>query len=363
MRRYWVNTSTRMSESESLLHDIVRSFLMLQVFLGHISYVALPTMGELLTRPVENALLIAFKTATRFGPQAAYLFVFLSGYLVFGGLLLSANSSALPTMKTFMAKRVQRLWPTMFAAVVVTCVLDAIAIHGLGGDFYYRSMYSYDMVDAAGFMEFFGNILFLQPTIVDSFGSNGPLWTLGYIVQYYVVGYLVVAAVCKGRSIGLMVLLLIVVPMAVYKIEWFLLFCVWVSGGVLRLFHTPKIGVRTAAWLALFVFAVSNLVPVWVSQLLAIFVGALFVVWSRVSGNQFGEWLRTAAHAGGRYGYAVYALHFPVILFIHYTIFDGVKLSLGQAVPYVFISVLAVGALAAIAVSLDDRLGAKARLA
>lgn len=363
MLRYLENARSRMSRSESLLHDIVRSFLMLQVFLGHVAYVALPEMGVLLSNPIENCVLILFKAITRFGPQSAYLFVFLSGYLIFGGLLLTATSDNFPTMRAFVSKRVRRLWPVMFVAVVVTFFLDSVAVYFLEGYSYYSSGYSYDMVEAAGLKEFAGNVLFLQPTFVSSFGSNGPLWTLGYLVQFYFAGYLVVAALRKATWMAAVMVVLISMLMAVFKFEWFLLFLVWMFGGILRVKSIKSFGGNAAIWMSFAIFVFSNLLPVWASECLAIVVGALFTFWSRASDCELGRRLEIAGRIGGRYGYAIYALHFPVVLFVHYSVFDGEKLSAGGGGIYMLISIFVVGVMAAAVVSLEERINSKRCLA
>lgn len=71
----------KLGKHESLYHDLLRIMLIFQVIVGHVAAVTLPQMPVLLAEPVGNATEITLKLLTRYGPQAAYLFVFLSGYM------------------------------------------------------------------------------------------------------------------------------------------------------------------------------------------------------------------------------------------------------------------------------------------
>ena len=309
--------------AESQWHDILRLFLLLQVVFGHMAAIALPNVSQLSSEFAENWPSIAFRLIWRFGAQAAFLFVFLSGFMVAGPLLASTRVGQVPCARTFFAKRLLRIVPVSVGAVLLTALLDTMSRLSPGAEALYRNSYAYDMVAAFSWTNFIGNVLFLQPVGVDSFGSNAPLWTLGYIVQYYILGWLLCKIYVSSRLLALIGMILFFVLMAYVHAEWAVLFIAWLSGGIARHSHVPKRLVVPFFLLGCVLFVMSNLAGALVAAASSVAIGFLLTMVIRhlpaVHHLPSGGWLRRLSNDS----YAIYAVHHPVLISIYAVVFLG----------------------------------------
>lgn len=306
----------RLGTEESVWHDLVRCLLIVQIVLGHLAAIALLSVPDLVSQGAGRTPEIAFRLVVRFGGQAAYLFVLLSGVMVGGGLIASIRDGSIPTAATFFRKRMSRILPISVLAVLLTGALDLLATGPLDKAEIYRHAYAYDMVAALNWPNFFGNLFFLQPVVTAAFGSNGPLWTLGYIVQFYVVGWVLARVWLKSPLIAAMMLLAVLACMATIKPEWSVLFVGWIVGALARFLPPmPKAAVGVLVF-AVAIFIGSNVVPPLISAALSILVGVLIVLWVKsTSLNLPTKWsggLRIISNET----YAVYAVHHPTAMFI-----------------------------------------------
>lgn len=353
-------TEITIGNRESSLHDIARCLLLAQVILGHMAGIALPTIPHMLHDPGENAALIAYRLLTRFGSQAAFLFVFLSGFMVAGPLFRGAVTGAFPNASAYYRKRMKRILPVAVLAILLTAALDLIATHALGLGKLYRTGLGYDATIELSWLNFFGNLAFLQPTFVHAFGSNGPLWTLGYIVQYYVLGYallsLSVSLSIKRRPWCLPLLtLIILIGMTTINLEWAVLFLSWLAGGMTRLIRTPRKLGPALLVLGALLFVVSNVAPALVSASMSMIIGFCFVAWTRSlpegppqGGNRFLSFLAAET-------YTVYAIHYPIIVFIAATAFPSGASQTGSFTSYVLLSICMVSISTLVISKLVDR--------
>ena len=313
----------RLSQGESQWHDFLRLLLLAQVVFGHMAAIALPNIPELSADMAKNWPYIAFRMIWRFGSQSAFLFVFLSGFMVAGPMMADALHGKMQSLREFSSRRLLRIAPVAVVAVFLTAVLDTVAHNVPGAVLFYEKGYAYDMAAAFNWPNFFGNLLFLQPVAVDSFGSNGPLWTLGYIVQYYLLGWLLCRFFQANRWLSFALLACALGTMWRVKPEWALLFVTWWVGGISR---AASPGNRWSGWLlvpAFGLFVLSNLLAPLASAGLGIVVGVLFAM-SFKSLPEF-------AHSVGlnsirkisNNSYAVYAIHHPILMLVYSCMFVG----------------------------------------
>lgn len=315
--------STGLSQTESQWHDVFRLFLLIQVVFGHMAAIALPSVPQLAIDVVQNWPSLLFRLTWRFGSQAAFLFVFLSGFMVAGPLLESIRQGRVPLARNYFSKRLQRIVPISIGAVLITALLDTASLMSPGAEALYRSSQAYDMVEEFNWTNFIGNLLFLQPLVVDSFGSNGPLWTLGYIVQYYIVGWLLCRIYVTSRSLALIILALSLVLMAAVRVEWTVLFISWLTGGLARHIHVSKCLCLPFLLVGALLFILSNLANTTVSAASSIVIGFLLTLAVRhlpaLTRLARGNWLRRLSNDS----YAVYAFHYPVLMAVFSCIFSG----------------------------------------
>lgn len=327
------------TRAEYRWHDILRLFLILQVVLGHLAAISLPPVSELLRDGGRDWFLAAYRLAWRFGPQSAYLFVFLSGFMVAGSLLQRAQSNEALPFAPFLRRRLRRLWPIAAAALILTLLIDKWALGFPGVTALYRNGYAYDMVAAINPSSFVGNLFFLQPIVVPAFGSNGPLWTLGYIAQYYVLGWCLARAWASNRVLGALAVICLLLAMAVVRPEWAVLFVGWLIGGWSRTLLISRRSQRLALVVGCAAFVGSSLVPPLWSAGLSILVGVLLTQGIKIL-PPFGAGAKLRKSANE--SFVVYAVHYPVILAVYSVIFRADARSLSDFALLVAVSVVAV---------------------
>lgn len=340
----------RLGTNESAWHDLVRCLLIVQVVLGHLAAIALLPVPDLVSQGTARAPETVFRLVTRFGPQAAYLFVLLSGVMVGGGLIASMREGAIPSSVAFFRKRMSRILPIAVLAILATGALDLLAIGPLEKAQVYRHAYAYDMVAALTWPTFIGNLLFLQPVITSAFGSNGPLWTLGYIVQFYVVGWILARLWLKSRFMAGSALLAVLVGMSLIKPEWSILFIGWIAGSLAR-FFPPTAKTRASVFalvLAVCIFIGSNLTPPLISAALSIPVGVLFVLWAKSTSLDIPmKWVAGLRSLSSE-TYSVYAVHHPTAMFIFALMLGAPAPSAAAFAAYLVVALVGVLAMSAV---------------
>ncbi len=121
------------------------------------------------------------------------VFFVVSGYLITTSLLAQLDSTGAIDYKTYVIKRVRRLWPTMVVVVLATAILSAILAPEL-----LQKM----QPDAVPALVFFSNWWYLIQDL-SYFAASGlpsPLthfWYLAVLFQFYLVWPLVLMLVCR----------------------------------------------------------------------------------------------------------------------------------------------------------------------
>jgi peptidoglycan/LPS O-acetylase OafA/YrhL len=303
--------------------DAIRVFLIAEVILGHLAAIALPDWGEVDGGSFAFSAFVHFyRSTTRFGPQAAIVFVFLSGFFVGGPLLSDARGDERPGFAAFARRRLARLLPTLWIAVCLCAGLDLIGAYGFGAAQIYASQRAYDFLASLTPANFIGNLFCLEPTFVGPFGSDGPLWTLGYIVQFYLVGFPLLRGIAQRRlepvaAVGALLLLA-----ALLRPEWAALFAIWCLGAAARTFGfghrlSPSVCLFGAA--ALFIAA--NRAPGLASILLCGGAGVLLVAWTQTTSARLASAPRRWLARLSGLGYDAYAIHYPVAFLLFAVLF------------------------------------------
>jgi peptidoglycan/LPS O-acetylase OafA/YrhL len=302
---------------QSVRLDIFRCALLIQVIFGHLAAIALPSIPEAIHIPELSWFVVPFRLVTRFGRESAFLFIYLSGFLVGGSLLRDALNGRQSNPRDFLKRRLLRIVPTLAAALVMTAVLDNLAVQLLDLRSIYAAYSAYDMISFATAWNFLGNLFCLQPTFVNVYGSDGPLWTLGYIVQFYAAG-LLVFRYGVGASVRRQLWIIILVGcMGIISIEWLVLFFVWMIGALARNCKAPQWSANLMLLLFLTIVGVSNFLPPLGAAALTGICGPLATGWVSASKeDRLVAWLEFSVVRGARLSFAAYALHFPIAFFI-----------------------------------------------
>ena len=168
------------------------------------------------------------------GSQAVIVFFVLSGFLV-GGSAWRAIASGNWSWKSYLSKRLVRLWIVLIPALVAGACLDTVGRTFLG-DIYGapagQQMVLPNLVKQSTLTVLAGNALFLQRILVPTFGTNAALWSLANEFWYYMAFPLLLLAffarsTWKRVACGLLtVAILIFVEKRIAE-----LFAVWLMGA------------------------------------------------------------------------------------------------------------------------------------
>jgi peptidoglycan/LPS O-acetylase OafA/YrhL len=183
--------------------DAVRSLAALVVFVGH-------ARGFFFSSGIGTAAgpQTAFQATvptTTWGHQAVIVFFVLSGFLVGGGVLRSIAKGSW-SWRQYAIHRMCRLWVVLIPALLLGFGLDHFGSTYLAG---HNTIYAVPagqiqimpgLGAGLGWNVFLGNLAFLQPILVPTYGSNVALWSLAYEFWYYVLFPLATLAILGDSS-------------------------------------------------------------------------------------------------------------------------------------------------------------------
>lgn len=315
----WLKRSNATISTEvSQVVSLARVFLLLQVVFGHIAAIALPKMADAASYDIAYTIMIFFfRLTTRFGAQSAYVFVFLSGFLVGGPLLTAVLADGSSSWGAFFGRRASRIVPILWVALCLTAIMDSLGIYVFGARNLYETSGAYNFYSALSLPNFIANIFCLEPTLSSVFGSNGPLWTLGYIVQFYWIGFLLLRAPPTRNMGGVAAASLVIIVCSFLRTEWLPLFSIWCLGAVVRNYESrSRSNTSIPLWVCVLVFILANRFDLVSSILASGLAGTFLIAWARRR-EAAGPW----SGAGLIYwldkrGYEIFAVHYPILFFI-----------------------------------------------
>jgi peptidoglycan/LPS O-acetylase OafA/YrhL len=280
----------------------------------------------LLTDYAGQTLYLPFYAATGLGHSGVIVFFVLSGFWISRSVLKRIDRPGF--WPAYLIDRLSRLEIVLLPALILGGLADALGIFvlqlpvysGAGGS---HSL-SYDAAQRLSFAHFAGNLAFLQTIALDSWGSNGPLWSLANEFWYYIWFPALILLVRKRRlSWGLLGLVVGLISPAIL-----VGFASWLAGfGLLLLVgrlpladqesnvaRLIRFAVATAVFLA--VLAISGL---WKrSELdvpLAVTFGWFLFELARAR-LPFPVMLLPLARFGSGSSFSLYVIHFPLIALI-----------------------------------------------
>lgn len=176
---------------------------------------------------------------TGLGHQAVVVFFVLSGYLV-GGEVVRGLAAGQFSWKSYLLRRITRLYSVYFLALILGVVFDYIGMAAAAPEGLYTgglpfAELNYAVSDRLDLKTFAGNLVFLQTIAVPTLGSNGPLWSLANEAWYYLMFPLLAWAWAARWSpllsrAGAMIMAFIC--MVITRVEILPWFTVWLLGLV-----------------------------------------------------------------------------------------------------------------------------------
>lgn len=326
-----------------LVHlDCLRGFAALLVVVEHLRAFLFVPFPQVVSPGVITK---AFYLVTGLGHQAVMIFFVLSGFLV-GGSVITALQRGKWSWRTYLLRRMSRLWVVLIPALLLTLFWDKLGCgiapegyHGAYRELYHSGPTPFIPTDWS-IGTFFGNAFFLQTILVPCFGTNGPLWSLANEFWYYLLFPLLILVFASGQKVpARMACLLLAAGILLFLPKSILVGgVIWLLGA--GVFYLIQIGMIRRI--------VSH--PFWLILTLMLTIGALLASRS----GRIGEGadlligigcaalvagLATRASASYFYGvlsagaseisYTLYLVHFPVLAFLFFGYFKGSQMSPG----------------------------------
>jgi len=182
-----------------------------------VAWVGLHHFHEAVGFSLEPSVLLGYLTMpVAWGSAGVSIFFVISGYCIHRNpaARLAADPSYRLDAPIFWARRFARIYPVLFAALLLTLAFDSISLSLPPVNHKILSI---------GPKAFLISLFSLQGLLAHPYGSNGALWTLSIEVQFYVVYPLLFAA---RRRFGMPAVMAVIAALNV--ISGYLLEPVWI---------------------------------------------------------------------------------------------------------------------------------------
>jgi peptidoglycan/LPS O-acetylase OafA/YrhL len=315
--------------------DALRGLLATYVVLGHARWLLWAGHKSWMAQPHSlwvKALVYA-SSSLRYGHEAVMVFFVLSGFFIHFRAAEKLAEGRTPTMNTleFFKRRADRLLPPYAFALLLTLALDGI------GRIFFPLLYNAATGDALLDAQMGGNgnfsaaavlpaLLVLPHSLGVNFGTNGPLWSLGYEVVYYALYPAWLAARRAGAVAAYGGAMIFAIAISFFvKFDFFrsvlIHYPIWIAGAGLAemlLKRRFPIGCIAAALVTLAAFSAAQVQPP-AAVLIALYslggaaaVCAFALLPEVVRTTRAHAWLESL----GLRSYTIYVCHFPMLAFL-----------------------------------------------
>jgi peptidoglycan/LPS O-acetylase OafA/YrhL len=325
----WMPRKLSASASDSL--DVIRAVAAFAVMFGHLRIFFFVDFQHLQSKswPLEALYFFA-----GFGHQAVMVFFVLSGFLI-SSTVIRSHVLGKWSWRDYAVNRATRLYVVLVPGLLLGFFWDRLG----SWLFAPKGIYTHSLSDLGSAVplknltleNMLGNLLFVQTILCDTFGSNGPLWSLSNEFWYYVLFPVALAAglAWAGRRLRVAIpLTCLAVFIGVFLGRNILIgFLIWIAGcGLVFLYSRVQVRSRFAALGMLCFFSILSGVTLAVARVLQrdpllsdLEVGFVFTLFLfallqfAVRGNP--SPYSAVAHRFAGFSYSLYVLHFPFLLF------------------------------------------------
>ncbi len=334
--------------------DLIRGAAAMEVFLGHLRTLVFKNYWEGKHGFIKNL----FYFITGFSHEAVIIFFVLSGFFITGAILRSKEKGNFSFLN-YGIDRLSRLWIVLIPGLLLTVVIDFIGLHYFGSTSAYLGTIQYtgniNVYDRFTFVNFVGNIFFLQTIYVPAFGSNSPLWSLSFEFWYYILFPLILFLFWKENLRKKIFAGLLLIAIVIFiKDQVTLYFSIWLIGSALvyiqRKFRKPSRLVRNMILVpglilfGLFMYKVRTGGSSDFSKDFTIgLLTAVLCYWGIYSGIKNKIAKRLFAFFSGL-SYSLYVIHLPLCIFLC-SLFSIIQKDWGLkgGAEYLFIAMLVFG--------------------
>ena len=329
-----------LSASASAHLDVIRSIAAWAVMWGHLRAFFFVDYEELAFRAPSFKVLYF---VTGFGHQAVMVFFVLSGFLISSSILKTLGTGTW-AWRGYVVNRATRLYVVLIPGLLFGLLWDVLG----KSLFASTGLYTQPLGSFGGLVvqseltarNFFGTLFFVQTIVCNTFGSNGPLWSIANEFWYYVLFPLGLLASysCLKKSFAAAALLM-VAALSISLIlgpEKMIGFLIWLAGfAVVLVWSRLKLlsaGARVAYLLfssaalmaSLTAARLGKLAPQAADLALGLAFAAFLygVLQPDFEVLADGIYLR-GAHLFAGFSYSLYVLHFPLLLFLRAWLVPG----------------------------------------
>ena len=306
--------------------DLIRGLAALEVLMQHLRTLVFQNYWDGPTSFFKKI----FYFITGFSHESVIVFFVLSGFLITGSIVNARKKGTFSSLN-YGLDRLVRLWIVLIPGLVLTLIVDRAGIHWFGTNPAYLGNIHYTgNIDVAANLNgptFFGNIFFLQGILVDTFGSNTPLWSLTNEFWYYIL-FPMIYFLFYLKKIGIRVLLSILTIAIFFFIGQDILqyFLVWLIGSALffvkenfpapsvRLKQILLIGGIIAFGLYFYELRISGRLD-WVKDIMSGLITVVLCYVGLYSGMRSKFLSRIVSFFSGM-SYSLYVIHLPLALFL-----------------------------------------------
>jgi len=308
--------------------DCARWIAAMLVMTGHLRDILFANYNNVVN---TNAFVRLFYFLTGFGHIAVIIFFVMSGFLV-GGSALEQYMLSNFSWSRYLIKRISRIYIVFFFALLFGGLLDTLGLVFFNQLGIYNNTHniqfnseltSRDISQNLDISTFLGNIAMLQTIKVSVLGSNGPLWSLANEFWYYLLFPALLGLFFPGnlwpKLISISFAAAIIALLPTTKLLYFSL---WLLGTLIRSVSFPKL---PNFMMSLIIFLVSLFMArtfggdsffldLLIAITFALVLNALHK--NQYYSNQF-PFLRLKFHKFyANFSYSLYAIHFPLTLFL-----------------------------------------------
>src|SRR5260370_13098318 len=325
----WMPRKLSVGASDSL--DLSRAVAACAVLIGHLRTLCFVDLRQLSLKSWRLEALYFF---TGFGHQAVIVFFVLSGFLI-SSTVIRSHVLGKWSWRDYAVNRATRLYVVLVARLLLGSFWDRMG----SWLFAARGIYAHSLSDLGPavplknltFGTLLGNLLFLQTILCQTFGSNGPLWSLANEFWYYVLFSVALGAglAWAGRRFRVAIPLTCFAVLIGIFVGWGIMigFLIWLAGcGLVFLISKVQVRARSVALGMLCFFSILAGISLAVARnrqwdpllsdlelgfVFALFLFALLQFQVRENSSPFSA----VAHRFAGFSYSLYVLHFPFLLF------------------------------------------------
>lgn len=319
----------------------IKAALLVTVILSHVSAITLPSLSQLSDLSLAVIVTFILKGIAAFGREAAYLFVLFSGFATAHHY---QNSAPMHKARS-LGKRLLRLYPPYLYALTLTMVLDRTGFSIVPS--YYLEVFPFPYIptDNDSLSTLACNVAMLQPTLCQSFGTNGPLWTIGYLMQFYLFAWILRTVTPNVTMMLILGGLIALLALFFLRMEWAALFGLWTFGMLLRgslgdwALRVPGAILTTTILICVLTAKLGG--PLWSVVFMAP-VGAALVLLAEREWGAGPHWIEGSLAWFRRNAFFLYLLHMPVLAALAAAVTTAVGPVKGSPFAFIALSALTV---------------------